>query len=55
MPVHGTIGIVLRAIRRGQKSKAEVAGILRSLPDVSTLHIRQSLLDEIVREIEAGP
>ena len=55
MPVHGTIGIVLRAIRRGQKSKADVASILRSLPTVSTLHIRQSMLDEIVREIEAGP
>lgn len=55
MPVHGTIGIVLRAIRRGQKSKADVASILRSLPAVSTLHIRRSLLDEIIREIETGP
>ncbi len=52
MPVHGTIGIVLRAVRRGQKSKAEVLRILRSLPAVSTLHMRQSLLDEILREIE---
>jgi predicted nucleic acid-binding protein len=55
VPVHGTIGILLRAIRRGQKSRDEVSSILRSLPTASTLHIKQSLLDEILREIERVP
>ena len=52
IPVHGTIGIVVRAIRRGQKSKDEVLDILRSLPTLSTLHIRRSFLNEIIGEIE---
>ena len=55
IPVHGTIGIVLRALRRGQKPKDEVLRLLRSLTSVSTLHIRRSLLDEILREIEQAP
>ncbi len=55
MPVHGTIGILLRAIRRGQKSKEEVSKLLRSLPEASSLHIRNSLLEEIVAEVERYP
>lgn len=54
LPVHGTIGIVVRAIRREQKSKDEVLSILRSLPTVSTLHIRQTFLEEIIGEVERG-
>ncbi len=54
LPVHGTIGIVVRAIRRGQRTKDEVIAILRSLSAVSTLHIRRSLLEEIIEQIE-GP
>jgi predicted nucleic acid-binding protein len=50
---HGTIGILLRAIRRQQRTKAEVLGVLRALPDVSTLHLGRSFLNEIVREMEA--
>ena len=52
LPVHGTIGILVRAIRRQQKTRDEVIALLRSLPVVSTLYIRQSFLDEIIREVE---
>jgi predicted nucleic acid-binding protein len=31
---HGTLGILLRAIRRGQRSKAAVLGVLRELPEI---------------------
>lgn len=52
--VHGTIGIVVRAIRRRLKSRNEVVSILRSLPTTSTLHVRPSLLEEIIAEVERG-
>lgn len=50
--VHGTIGILIRAIRRQQKPKDEVLTILRDLPNQSTLHIRLGLLREIIGKVE---
>jgi predicted nucleic acid-binding protein len=52
LAAHGTIGVLLRALRRKQKVKAEIIKLLRSLPNASTLHIRTSLLEEIIREVE---
>lgn len=52
LPVHGTLGILIRAIRRKQKSKQEVLAILRSLPTTCTLHVRPSLLEDIIRQVE---
>ena len=46
--VHGTIGVILRAIRRNQKTVDEVLSILRNLPTKSSLHIRSSLLQKII-------
>ena len=43
---------LLRAIRRKQKTKDEVVRLLRSLPTDSTLHVRTTLLEEIIREVE---
>ncbi|HKI00566.1 MAG TPA: DNA-binding protein [Thermoanaerobaculia bacterium] len=53
--IHGSIGVLLRSIRRGLRSRAEITTILRSLPFRSTLHIRQSLLQEILLDLEGGP
>jgi predicted nucleic acid-binding protein len=50
--VHGTIGILIRAIRRHQLTKDEVISLLRQLPTQSTLHIRPSLLQEIITRLE---
>jgi predicted nucleic acid-binding protein len=50
--VHGSIGVLLRSIRRGRRSREEVLELLRSVPSKSTLHIRPSLLEEIIREVE---
>ena len=50
--VHGSIGILLRAIRRKQLSKSEVLNVLRELPKRSSLHIRPGLLQEIITELE---
>lgn len=49
--VHGSLGILVRAIRRGQRTKFEIVALLRDAPRNSSLHIRRSLLDEIIDEI----
>lgn len=48
MPAHGTIGILLRAIRRNLRTPKEVLALLETLPDKSTLHIRPALLETII-------
>jgi predicted nucleic acid-binding protein len=50
--VHGTVGILLRSIRQGQRKPEEVLQILSDMPLKSTLHIRPSLLDEISSQIK---
>jgi predicted nucleic acid-binding protein len=50
--VHGTVGILIRAIRRQQKSKEEILTILRDLPNISTLHIKPGLLKEMIDRVE---
>ncbi len=50
--VHGTIGILVRAIRRAQMEAKEVLDVLKEIPTKSTLHIKRSLLDEIVIKIK---
>jgi len=50
--VHGTIGILLRAIRRRQRSRREVLDILHRLPAQSSLHIRPALLQDIITQLQ---
>jgi predicted nucleic acid-binding protein len=50
----GTIGVLVRSIRRQQRTREQVVDMLRDLPALSTLHIRPSLLAEIIREVERG-
>ena len=45
--VHGTMGIILRSLRRRQMELKEVLDILESMPLKSSLFIRPSLLEEI--------
>lgn len=49
--VHGSIGILVRAIRRHQLSRDEVKEILRTIPRRSTLHIRPDLLVDIIKKL----
>ena len=49
---HGSIGILIRAIRRNHRSKNEVIAILRGLPANSSLHLKRSLLDTVIQEVE---
>jgi len=48
----GTLGVLLRSIRRGLASREDIVSILRGLPFRSTLHLRQSLLQGILDELE---
>jgi predicted nucleic acid-binding protein len=49
---HGTIGILVRAIRRKQRTKPEILDVLRTLPAQSTLHLKRSLLASVIEEVE---
>ena len=49
---HGTIGILMRSIRRKQRSRQAVATILRELPRRSSLHMRPALLTDFIRAME---
>ena len=50
---HGTLGILLRAIRRRQRTPEEILNVLNALPVRSTLHVKRELLDEIIRQVKA--
>jgi predicted nucleic acid-binding protein len=52
--VHGSIGILVRAIRRRQRTEDELLSILRELPLRSSLHIRPVLLEEIIAQVETS-
>lgn len=53
LSVHGTLGILLRSVRRQQRDPRTVADLLRTIPSRSTLHIRPSLLNEIIAGVES--
>ena len=49
--IHGTHGILIRALRRRQRSKQKIIDTLQSLPTRSTLHLKHSLLDEVIGQV----
>jgi predicted nucleic acid-binding protein len=51
---HGTLGLLIRAIRRQCLTKAEVLVLLREVPHRTTLHIRPALLAEVIADVEAN-
>lgn len=50
--VHGTLGMLIRAVRKGHRSPSEVLNILRNLKMNSTLHIRSSVLLNVIERLE---
>lgn len=54
MRVHGTIGVVVRAIRRGQRTPQHVLGLLEAIPVRSTLFIRPQVLDAVIDHVREG-
>jgi predicted nucleic acid-binding protein len=53
--VHGTIGVVVRALRRVQRTRRQVINLLRSIPRRSTLHLSKALLQSIIEEVQRSP
>lgn len=49
---HGTLGVLLRSLRRGQRTRSELLIALLAIPTRSTLHIRRALLEEVIRQVE---
>ena len=49
---HGTVGVLVRAIRRQQRTREQVLELLKELPERSTLYIRRGLLLEVIRDVE---
>ena len=52
--VHGTLGIIVRSIRTGKKSRSEVLSILKRIPLDSSLHIASDLLREVIDAVDSG-
>ena len=52
--VHGTIGVVVRALRREQRSKRQVLNLLNAIPRRTTLHISRSLRGSVIDEVRAS-
>lgn len=50
----GTIGILVRSIRRGRRTRDEVLALLRALPLRATLHLRKALLENVIKEVEGS-
>jgi predicted nucleic acid-binding protein len=49
--VHGTIGVIVRALRRQQRTRRQVLNLLRALPHRSTLFIQAKLLESVIEQI----
>jgi len=49
--VHGTIGVVVRALRCAQRTKRQVLNLLRAIPKRSTLFIAESLLATVIAQV----
>lgn len=50
--VHGTIGVLIRSLRREQRKPEEVVQIITDIPLKSTLFIKPSLLEEIILKVK---
>lgn len=51
--VHGTVGLVIRALRRGQRNRDEVIRLLQAIPERTTLYIKPALLEEVISRVES--
>ncbi len=50
--VHGTIGILIRSIRRGHREPEKTVRTLAEIPLKSTLYIKPALLKEIIIKVK---
>lgn len=51
--VHGSIGVLLRAVRLGRRTKEQVIATLLGLSERSSLHVRPSLVAEVIERLRS--
>jgi predicted nucleic acid-binding protein len=49
---HGTLGLLIRSVRKNYREPIEVIRLLESLPYTSSLHISKTLLDEVIQRLK---
>ncbi|MBF0203870.1 MAG: hypothetical protein HQK67_06035 [Desulfamplus sp.] len=49
---HGTLGLLIRAIRQDLRTLSEVLALLYAIPQQTTLHIRPSLLNDVISQVK---
>jgi predicted nucleic acid-binding protein len=52
LTAHGTVGLVIRAVRRGLRTPGQGLQLLQDIPQKSSLHIRPSLLARIILQVK---
>lgn len=50
---HGTLGLLIRAVRQQLKTPSEVIALLAAIPQQTSLHIRPSLLNEVIARVKS--
>jgi predicted nucleic acid-binding protein len=48
---HGTLGLLIRSVRQKLREPSEVLALLAAIPEKTTLHIRPSLLNEVIAQV----
>ncbi len=49
---HGTLGLLIRAVRQNLRTPSEVLELLAAIPQQTTLHIRPSLLNDVIEQVK---
>lgn len=52
LEAHGTIGLLIRSVRKDRRTGEDIIPLLRDIPNRSSLYVRSSLLDEIISALE---
>jgi predicted nucleic acid-binding protein len=52
--VHGSIGVVLRAVRAGRRTREQAIATLEGLGERSSLHVRPALIAEVIQSLRSG-
>ena len=50
---HGTLGLLIRAVRHNLRTSSEVLQLLVEIPQKTTLHIRPKLLNDVILQVKA--
>jgi predicted nucleic acid-binding protein len=51
--VHGTLGVIVRAVRQGTRTLDEVITLLQAIPTQSTLYVRPQLLHQTIELVQS--